>query len=232
MARLTDRQIAGLAAMIPWEGQDLRIGVALALAESGGNTTITNRNSNGSIDTGVWQINSVHGTSVEDLKDPVVNAQMAGRIKAEQGWTAWSAYDNGRYRQFLERAGRAAANPDREWAAAQAAAGHVSTFGGGVDLPDIPVVDDVMGAIMAFVDTVVDTVNKLIEWVGDPHNWARIAWVVGGAGVVFVSARVFMEPVIKPIEQKITGAATAVATKGASATAPKKAPASSNGASS
>jgi hypothetical protein len=37
-------------------------------------------------------------------KIPSVNAGFAYRIYKIQGWRAWSAYNNGRYKKFLARA--------------------------------------------------------------------------------------------------------------------------------
>lgn len=81
------------------------MGVAIALAESGGRTQALNTsNRNGSTDHGLFQINSVHKALLEqyDWKDPVQNAKMALRIYRDAGskWTPWSVYKSGSYRKF------------------------------------------------------------------------------------------------------------------------------------
>jgi len=84
--------------------------VAIALAESGGNTHA--HASVGENSRGLWQINlNAHGGWVgnRDLFDPNVNAWAAKRVCEMQGPTAWSVYTNGRYKQYLERGHAAAA---------------------------------------------------------------------------------------------------------------------------
>lgn len=56
---------------------------------------------------GLWQINTwVHKRfTVDQLKDPAINASEAVRIYRLQGLRAWGAYTDGRYRSFLNRAG-------------------------------------------------------------------------------------------------------------------------------
>lgn len=75
---------------------------AIALAESSGNPTATNQNSNGTVDRGLWQINSVHGSlSTFDVN---ANAKAAVSIKRQQGLKAWVTYTTGAYRKFLSGA--------------------------------------------------------------------------------------------------------------------------------
>ena len=52
---------------------------------------------------GLWQINTlVHKNySVDQLKDPLINAREAVRIFRLEGLRAWGAYTDGRYRQYL-----------------------------------------------------------------------------------------------------------------------------------
>jgi hypothetical protein len=74
---------------------------AIAMAESGGNTTATDMDSNGSIDRGLWQINSVHGT--QSTYDVMGNARAAIAISNNgNNWTPWTTFNNGAYQQFLQ----------------------------------------------------------------------------------------------------------------------------------
>ncbi len=78
---------------------------AIALAESGGNSRALNGNNrNGSVDYGLWQINSVHRRSGFDPRranDPDYNAQWAVRIMRDaKGFTPWTVYKTGAYRQY------------------------------------------------------------------------------------------------------------------------------------
>lgn len=73
---------------------------AIAIAESSGNPAADHKNTNGTTDRGLWQINSVHG----DLStfDPMGNAKAAVKIKKTQGLRAWTTYTTGAYRKYLQ----------------------------------------------------------------------------------------------------------------------------------
>ncbi|WP_242424658.1 peptidoglycan-binding protein, partial [Frankia sp. EI5c] len=84
--------------------------VAVALAESGGNTTA--HATVGEDSRGLWQINMrAHGSWVgsRNLYDPNVNAWAAKRVCDSQGIRAWSAYTNGMHVKYLARGAAAAA---------------------------------------------------------------------------------------------------------------------------
>lgn len=74
--------------------------VAIAKAESGMKPEAVNRNRNGSVDRGLFQINSIH--KYTNLEDPTENIKAARAIFDSQGITAWAAYNNGSYKQFLQ----------------------------------------------------------------------------------------------------------------------------------
>jgi len=113
MATLTDSQIAGVAKAAGFSGKNLGIAVAVALAESGGNTEATHKNNNGSTDYGLFQINSIHSALLagKDWKDPNVNAQMAFKIGNGSNWKPWATYNSGSYLRYLARGNTAAGNP-------------------------------------------------------------------------------------------------------------------------
>ena len=83
-------EVAALADGASFPRDELHTAVAVAYAESDGDPRAVNRNRNGSKDSGLWQINSVHGFS--NLKDPEVNARAAYEVWRIQGWTAWYAH--------------------------------------------------------------------------------------------------------------------------------------------
>lgn len=91
-----------LIAQYDW---DVSIATAVMRAESGCNPSATNKaNRNGSVDRGLFQVNSVHKAkvqSLDDLYDPATNVSVAYRIHQSTGWQAWSAYKNGTYKRFL-----------------------------------------------------------------------------------------------------------------------------------
>jgi hypothetical protein len=74
----------------------------IAQGESGGRANLNNAglNSDGSVDYGLWQINSIHGKPVSGMLNPIQNALYAKEILASQGLGAWVAYSNGRYSGF------------------------------------------------------------------------------------------------------------------------------------
>lgn len=76
--------------------------LAIAKAESQLNPHAINRaNRNGSVDTGIFQINSIHGYDEEYLKNEDNNLKIAREIYEKQGITAWASYNNGAYLKWL-----------------------------------------------------------------------------------------------------------------------------------
>jgi len=76
-----------------WAGfplDELHTAVAVAYAESLGDYSALNYNNDGSQDTGLWQINSIHGFS--NLENPAMNAIAAFDVWQRQGWRAWYAH--------------------------------------------------------------------------------------------------------------------------------------------
>jgi len=51
---------------------------------------INDQNSNGSIDVGIFQINSIHGFTVEEMKDWKANVDFAYKLMKRDGWSAWA----------------------------------------------------------------------------------------------------------------------------------------------
>ena len=100
---MTADQIAALA-QSAGSGGDIATAVAVALAESGGDPAARNVNSDGSVDRGLWQINSHWHPEVTDgcAFDAACNAHAAYVIS--NGWTdfsPWVTYTNGAYQRFL-----------------------------------------------------------------------------------------------------------------------------------
>jgi hypothetical protein len=62
---------------------------AVMYAESGGNANSTNHNYNGTVDRGLFQINSCHGDC--STHDPEANIRCASELWATQGWHIWVA---------------------------------------------------------------------------------------------------------------------------------------------
>ena len=125
MPQLTDQQIAQLAAGAGFSGPDLDTAIAVALAESQGNSDAVGdvglQNQTFGPSVGLWQIRSVnpgYGNAFDQAHrnqqanmDPATNAANAYAIQQQYGWNQWSTYTGGAYRQYLDRA-RAAHSGD------------------------------------------------------------------------------------------------------------------------
>jgi hypothetical protein len=115
MAKLTPQQVAGYAKAAGFPASEIATATAVAFAESGGNTDAINRNTNGSTDHGLWQINTIHGSLLNqgDRNNPADNAKMAYTVWQRAGgkWTPWATYNSQKFRTFLPQATLAAGNP-------------------------------------------------------------------------------------------------------------------------
>jgi hypothetical protein len=88
-------------------GADCRIALAIQRAENPlGKCETYHYNSDGTLDWGYFQINTVHlkrpGLNLRDLLDCKANIDFAFQLFQEsRGFSAWSTYKNGAYRRFL-----------------------------------------------------------------------------------------------------------------------------------
>lgn len=91
----SDEEIVWIVLNAGWKGEDAVIGSSIVKAESGGNPgAINTANSDGSVDRGLWQINSIHDGKLpgKNRFDPAVSTELARIIYREGGnsWNAWS----------------------------------------------------------------------------------------------------------------------------------------------
>lgn len=107
----TDPSDKDIAAYIKSKSWDYSTAIRLAKSENYWNLTQsfvcsrTHTNKNGSIDVGIFQINSIHqqnlaklGLTMDDMKDCYKNIDYAYKMWKDQGgFQAWSAYTNGSY---------------------------------------------------------------------------------------------------------------------------------------
>lgn len=79
------------------------VAVAVARCESGLRSNAIGYNTNGSFDSGVFQINSIHKAKYEgrNILDVDVNIDVAYEIYKAQGFNPWVAYKSGCYKNFL-----------------------------------------------------------------------------------------------------------------------------------
>src|SRR5689334_867175 len=88
-------------------GSACRVALAIQRAENPqGKCEIYHYNTDGTLDWGYFQINTVHlkrpGLNLRDLLDCKANIDFAYQLYRERGgFTPWSTYNNGRYRGFL-----------------------------------------------------------------------------------------------------------------------------------
>jgi hypothetical protein len=90
-------------------GPDCSLALAIQRAENPqGKCEIYHSNSDGTLDWGYFQINTVHlkrpGLNLRDLLDCKANIDFAYQLYREKGdFTPWSTFNNGAYRQFMSR---------------------------------------------------------------------------------------------------------------------------------
>jgi hypothetical protein len=169
---LTDAQVADIAVFGGWTANspDLTTSVAVSLAENqDSDPTATHKNTDGSTDYGLWQVNSIHGYPVDQLLTSTGNARAAFEVWKSSGWEAWSTFKSGAYLLFLPRAKSAVASGTGQGRDPGVAAG----TGSGV------------APTLTTLDVIVKALGGFVGWVGNPHNWMRVAEVtIGGALVI------------------------------------------------
>lgn len=76
------------------------IAAAIAMAESSGNPLATDHDSNGTVDRGLWQINSTHGSL--STYNVMQNARAAVQISNNgTNWSPWTTFTTGAYLKFM-----------------------------------------------------------------------------------------------------------------------------------
>lgn len=92
---------------------------SIALAESAGRADATEHDADGTVDRGLWQINSVHGSL--STYDELGSARSAVSLShGGQDWSPWVTFKNGRYKQFLSEAASSAGSDGAEDSTAEA----------------------------------------------------------------------------------------------------------------
>lgn len=155
MPTLSASDIKGYAKAAGFSGKDLDIAVAVALAESGGNTKAHNDKPPDD-SYGLWQINMLGKmgrdrqkefklASYSDLYDPDRNAKAAYSIWKSQGWAkGWTTYSNGKYLQFMDKSVTAQPSDKTD-----------------DDAIDLNPVDNVTSAINSFSSTIFKSVTNM-----------------------------------------------------------------------
>ena len=104
--RLALSQIGEVAEQAGFSGAGLAMAIAVALAESGGDPLATDHDTNGTVDRGLWQINSVHRAySAACDYAPSCAARAAYAISAHgRDWSPWVTYQRGEEIAYLPEA--------------------------------------------------------------------------------------------------------------------------------
>lgn len=206
--------VARYAHQAGFPDSELVTAVAVAYAESTFNERATHRNSDGSTDYGLWQINSVHGfpeIASGAWADPATNARLAYQVWKGQGWNAWSTHkpsDTLGYARYL------AAIPAAE-AFVTVGVGPGAAAASTVRAP----ADAVSSATGAAKDTgsvllaLAEEPLTVLKWFEQPDSWYRIArLVVGGAlligGVYLLVTSSIAKPVTVPAGKVLNAAKT------------------------
>jgi len=208
---LSDAELANLAAAAGFDGEARALAVAIALAETGGKPTsdiegdVALETATWGPSVGPWQIRSLkaeRGTGgVRDelaLKDPAHNAASAHTIYVQAGnsFRPWTTFVTGAFMFYRLRANAVTLNS-----------------GGPVTNTDLGPVTGVANAAETAASGVkagITTIQHVGAWIGDPHNWARVAWVVLGGGLVVGALVVIAEPDVAKATKIVGSAAGAV----------------------
>lgn len=241
MTQLSPEQIAQYAIKAGFRGDGAVKAVAVALAESGGRTDAVNRNSDKyrSIDRGLWQINSKWHPEVSAAAafNPAQAAAHAYRISnGGKSWSPWSTWKNGSALTQIGRARLAVAKASKgagaqpamdgplgpKWTEEEKLRNQLERELQGEPLKDGATLSDLApdSPLEAMRQTLVLAVHAA-KWIGDSHNWTRVAFVIGGAGALLLGASMLAnQQVMKSDAVKaLTGAATNVLPTGKAAKA-------------
>jgi hypothetical protein len=169
---------AGLSA------SDARTASYIGMAESSGNTDAVNhyvQNGQTYYVDGLWQISTINNLgSRESMRDPMVNARAMAHLHAEaiaakkDPWSPWQSSQAkwGPFRTDIPLKG-----------------GVLGEGNTGSEAVKIPVVSDIKDAAQNTTDALAAIgkgIGKGGMWIGNPHNWLRIAYVGLGGAVVIV----------------------------------------------
>lgn len=219
-------QVEKLARDVGFKELHAKIMVAVAYAESGLDADeVSKPNTDGTIDVGLWQINSIHRKknptwTIEWLRVPHNNAlaayALSNKGKTLQPWDASKDGDNG-WKKPAEKIGDDYINHIDSPLIPNFIEKPLDKVNDGLDKV-VGAAGDVWDATTATahaLESVVKAIGKAGGWLGNPHNWLRIAYVGLGAGVVLAG----LSKLIGYDAGVLPTAALAKASQGAKATA-------------
>lgn len=208
MARLSAAQIAQVAARAGFTGSGLTRAVAVALAESSGDPRAVGVNADRyrSRDRGLWQINDHWHPDVSDAEafNPDTAARHAYRIsKGGRDWSPWATWPllagarMGQAKMGVAQAQQGGTAPVFIPGIPIPPPGNLipglpdndtvgpGNMGGAEILPGLRAAEAGKGILAAIVHAA--------EWMGDSHNWARVAMVAGGTVGVLLALKMLAD---------------------------------------
>lgn len=210
---LTPAAIAHFAIAAGVSGDDVWRAVAVAMAESSGNTgAIGGLNANGSRDYGLWQINDrAHPdllTADTQWWSPPLNAAMMFQVYKGAGfkWTPWSVFNSGKYLLFATEAKTAAQFPD-----ASLSQGFAEPQNNGLDL-FAPI-----SAISEAFKSIGGAIFKASAWMSNQQNWVRVAYTGLGTALIVGALIVVAKPYVTTAAKGAAKVATTVIPAGKAA---------------
>jgi len=104
--RMSVAQIGTYASAAGFSGSGLVMAIAVSMAESGGDPAATDHDSNGTVDRGLWQINSIHSSySAACDYDPACAASAAYESSDHgSNWSPWVTYQRGEEIPYIQAA--------------------------------------------------------------------------------------------------------------------------------
>lgn len=182
--------------------------VAVALAESGGKVAAVNRNSNGSTDVGLMQINSIHGYKESEMKFPAANMAAAWKISNEgRNWTPWVVFKTGAYLLYMP----AAKLGVQKIVTKGYKFGTVTQLlndGSNSNNPLVPdAIEDPYDAAQGTAESIANLASfpgKILAWISDRNNIIRLAKAGIGVAIVIVGIGIVARPLTKPVVDTAT----------------------------
>jgi hypothetical protein len=181
MAKLNFKQIENVWTRNGGSKKLAPVMAAIALAESGGYTQAHHTNSNGTVDRGLWQINSSNYKLYKghNIFDPNVNAHAAKRLaEGGKGLGNWTTYNTGAYLKYLPK------NYPKGQGVVSTAEGVGKTVVGVATNPVGTAVGLAGDAGSAIGGVVAGPVEKSLAWFGMRIVFALI--IMGGGGLILL----------------------------------------------
>lgn len=218
MPTLSAQEIYNLAVKAGFSGTQAATATAIALAESGGNTTAlgdtTLQTEKWGPSVGLWQIRSLKAESgtggVRDatrLTDPAFNARSAYSIYQSQGWNAWTVYKTGAYARYANEVGGLTESSTDETIAGAAAISPALGAVAAVATSDANPLNAILLAINNFL-SILSSLPDRISKIGNDAVTVFTAIILIALGIIIITRKQSL-PVVKKT-------ALAVGTKGKS----------------